>query len=202
MINNQDASKLIIDYASAFIGSDRDIAEFKRTDFLIVLVEHIIEVLLNVVEIEENAQVATLHLQNNLIDQLINRVLILIFYKVTAVEDLILSLVLGAEVLHELKRVLLVVSDDHGMTRFKVVQVLLDEDVRAHLSHHLDISELKLTHLQCTGGCLEGCASKVSLNSLQHYLFIEDWIVLVNSFRDILNHRVEVSKTMEVLVSA
>lgn len=147
MINNQNASELIIDYASALVGSDCDIAEFKRTDFLIVLVEHIIEVLLDVIEIEENAQVATLHLQNNLIDQLINRVLILIFNEVTAVEDLILPLVLGAEVLHELERVLLVVSDDHGMTRFKVVQVLLDEDVRAHLSHHLDISELKLTHL-------------------------------------------------------
>ena len=65
MVNNQNASELIIDYASAFIGSNRDITEFKRTDFLTVLVEH---VLLNVVEVEENAQVATLHLQNNLID--------------------------------------------------------------------------------------------------------------------------------------
>ena len=68
MVNNQNASELIIDYASTFIGSDRDITEFKRTDFLIVLVEHIIEVLLDVIEVEENAQVATLHLQNNLID--------------------------------------------------------------------------------------------------------------------------------------
>ena len=58
-----------------------------------------------------------------------------------------MPLVLGAEILHELERVLLIVSDDHGMTRFKVVQVLFDEDVRADLSHHLDISELKFTHL-------------------------------------------------------
>ena len=55
LVNYENASKLIIDYAPAFVGSDSHIAEFKRADFLIVLVEHIVKVLLDVVEVEENA---------------------------------------------------------------------------------------------------------------------------------------------------
>ena len=56
-------------------------------------------------------------------------------------------MVLRAEVLDELKRVLLVVSDDHGMTRFIVTEVLLDEDVGTDLSDHLDVRELEVTIL-------------------------------------------------------
>ena len=56
-------------------------------------------------------------------------------------------MVLGAEVLDELKCVLLVVSDDHGMARFIVTEVLLDEDVGTDLSDHLDVRELEVTLL-------------------------------------------------------
>jgi hypothetical protein len=91
LVNYENTSKLIIDNASAFVGSNCDIAEFERTNFLIVLVEHVVKVLLDIVEVKEYAQIAALHLQNNFVDELINRILILVFIKVTAVEDLILS---------------------------------------------------------------------------------------------------------------
>ena len=55
LVNYEHASKLIIDYAPAFVGPDSHIAEFKRPNFLIVLVEHVVKVLLDVVEVEENA---------------------------------------------------------------------------------------------------------------------------------------------------
>jgi len=147
LVDYKHAPELVIDYAPALVGANRHIAELERADLLIVLVQHIVEVLLDVVQVEEDAQVAALHLQDNLVDKLINRVFILILNEVTPVENLILPLVLRAEILHELERVLLVVGNDHRVTRFEITQVLLDEDVRTHLSRHLDISELKFTHL-------------------------------------------------------
>lgn len=120
LINNQHTSKLVVNDTPALVRSDRDIAELKGTNLLVVLVEHVIKVLLNVVKVEEYAQVAAFHLQYNLVDELINRILILILNEIAAVEDLILPLILLAEVLHEGESVLLIVRNDHGVTRFKV----------------------------------------------------------------------------------
>ena len=53
MINYQHTSEIVMDKASTAVRSDGDFAELLITQLLIILVEHVIEVLLNLVEVQE-----------------------------------------------------------------------------------------------------------------------------------------------------
>ncbi len=112
-VNYKDAAEPVIHQASATVGPDGDLAESLISHLLIVLVEHVIEVLLNLIQIEEDAEVATLHLEDDLVDQFIGRVLILVIREITSKEDLVGALIRLTEVLNELQRTLLVICNNH-----------------------------------------------------------------------------------------
>ena len=115
-INYENASKVLINQASTAIRPNSHFAVSLLAYLLIVLIKHIVEVLLYVIQIQEYANDPILHLQNDLIDDLIDGDLILIIWEVTAIEYLVRFLVLPTEILNELQCVLLIISDDHLMS--------------------------------------------------------------------------------------
>lgn len=102
-----------MDKTSRVVSADSHFTEALLAHLLIVLVEHVEEVLLDLVQVQEYAQGSAFHLQNNLIDQLVSRVFVLVLGEVASVEDLVLSPCFLTKVLDELQCVLLVVCYDH-----------------------------------------------------------------------------------------
>lgn len=110
-----------MDKTSRVVSADSHFTEALLAHLLIVLVEHVEEVLLDLVQVQEYAQGSAFHLQNNLIDQLVSRVFVLVFGEVASVEDLVLSPCFLTKVLDELQCVLLVVCYDHQVSGLQQV---------------------------------------------------------------------------------
>lgn len=71
-VNYQDAAEQLVHEAATAVGADGDFAEFLKADFLITLVEHVVEILLDVIQIKENAELATFHVKNNVINKTVD----------------------------------------------------------------------------------------------------------------------------------
>ena len=97
----------------AIICTNRYFTEPLLPNFLVVLIKHVKEVLLNVIQVQEDAKFSALHLQNDLVDQLISWILFLVFWEIAPIEDFNLPLILMTDVLYKLQCVLLIVGDYH-----------------------------------------------------------------------------------------
>lgn len=78
-----------MDYASAAIRSNCDFASFLPINYLIVLVQHVIEGLIDILKIKKDNYFATLHAQDNVINDLVNGFFLFIFLEITSIENLI-----------------------------------------------------------------------------------------------------------------
>ncbi len=131
-INNQYASEFLMHLASTTIWAYSNLAELLLSYFFIVLIKHVIEVLLNFIEVQEYTSISTFHLKDNLVYELINRVFLLIIWKIRSVLNLILYSIGLTYVLYELKSVFLVVSNYHLMSRLEVHQIFFNELFRVN----------------------------------------------------------------------
>ncbi len=67
-IYDEDTSEIFVDHASATVSPDGNFAEPLLPVVIVILIQHVIEVLLNFVQVEEYAKIAIFHLQNDFID--------------------------------------------------------------------------------------------------------------------------------------
>jgi len=66
-IYDEDTSEIFVDHASTTVSTDGNFAEPLLSVVIVVLIQHVIEVLLNLVKVEEYAKIAIFHLQNDFI---------------------------------------------------------------------------------------------------------------------------------------
>ena len=112
-IHDQDALELFVHQTPTVVAADGHLAEPLATDLLVVLVEHVVEGLVNAVQVQEYAQSPRFHLQYYLVYLFVQGFLVLVVWEVAAIEDLVGLMVGLTLVLDELQRVLEVVRDHH-----------------------------------------------------------------------------------------
>jgi hypothetical protein len=76
-----------VDEASRAVGANSDLAVLLSIDLLVVLIEHVVKCLVDVVKVHENANLASLHASHNIMDEFVDRLLLLVMLEITSIED-------------------------------------------------------------------------------------------------------------------